>query len=134
MSGSEKMNNDKINFVQSAILDTQMTVRAIDVKIGALLIVVLSPFSNISKIFSDIDKLCCCKPQFIYIVLSVSFLMFWLLVLFSLIHAISATDNPSRHIINSHTFKGTYYGGGLYEFCMLDALYNRKVIKANRDV
>jgi hypothetical protein len=128
------MDNYKIAFTQFAISDIQATIRAIDVKVGALLVLVLAPFSAISKVFYHIDKLCCCHPKFIFIVISVAFFATWLLALTSLVRAISALDNPACHIINSQTQKGTFYGGGLYIFGILDALFNRDIIKANKDV
>lgn len=128
------MDNYKIAFIQSAITDIQATIRAYDVKVGALLVLVLAPFPHISKVFYHIDKLCCIHPKFIFIVLSVVFFLSWFLALASLVRAISALDNPACHIINSHIHKGVFYGGGLYKFGLWDVLFNREVIKANRDV
>ena len=42
---------DKFSFLQSAIQDTQQTIRAIDFKIGALLAGSIVPFPKIREIF-----------------------------------------------------------------------------------
>lgn len=134
MNGFKKMDNPKINFMQSAVNDVQATIRAIDVKIGALLVLVLAPFSNISRVFGHVDKLCCRTPKWAFIALGIAFFTSWLLALASLVRALGATDNPAKHIPGAANMSGTYYGGGLYSFGILDSLFNRKKIKAKKDL
>jgi hypothetical protein len=128
------MDNPRINFIQAAVNDVQATIRALDVKVGALLVLVLAPFPNISKVFRHIDKVCHLHHAYLFAVLAVIFFTSWLLALVALVRAIGAIDNPATHIVNSSCYNGAYYGGGLYKFGILDAVISRNSIKANKDV
>jgi hypothetical protein len=125
---------DKKEFIFEAILDTQETIRAIDVKIGALLAALLIPFSSLGSIWTYFTIVYSNYPKVIGIVLPVIFGLSWILSIISLIRALSAIDNPANHIINSAQYKGSFYGGGLYQFGVLDSLINRDIIKASKDV
>jgi hypothetical protein len=127
------MDNNRVAFIQSAMKDVQATIRAIDTKVAALLVLLLLPFAKIDRIFAHIDRLHCSQPKYLFLPLSIAFLGAWLISLISLVRAIGALDNPASHIPNSHKQKGTYYGGGIFNFCILDAFINRKSVKAHRD-
>jgi hypothetical protein len=128
------MDNLKISFMQSAVNDVQATIRAIDVKIGALLVLVLSPFANISKVFSHVDKLCCRPPKWLFIAIGIAFFTSWILALASLVRALGATNNPAAHIPGATNVKGAYFGGGLFSFGIIDTFFNRKNITAKKDL
>lgn len=128
------MDNNKITFILAAIADTQATIRAIDVKVGAMLVLILAPFANISRVFAHVDNLCCRSPKWLFITIGICFFVSWLLALASLIRAVGALDNPARHINNSEDQKGTFYGGGLFEFKVIDAFFNRHSIRAKKDL
>lgn len=129
------MGSDKFSFVQTAITDTQATIRAIDVKVGALLVLVLAPFANISRVFGHIDNVCCSRtPKLLFVTLAVLFFTSWLLALISLVRAIAAIDNPAAHINSSGTLTGSFYGGGLYKLDLRDIFYNRAKVKARKDL
>lgn len=38
----------KANFIAAAILDTQATIRAVDVKVAAFLVAILAPLGNVN--------------------------------------------------------------------------------------
>lgn len=126
--------DNKITFLNSAIADTQATIRAIDVKVGTLIVLVLAPFSSLSKIFGHIDNICKSQPQYLWIIVSITFLAMWLLAISTLVRAISAINNPADHIVNSDQYKGSFYGGGMYNFCIIDSLSNRVSIKSAKDI
>lgn len=123
----------KAEFVTAAIIDTQSTIRAIDVKIGALLVAILAPLTGLGRIFRHIENISAHSPQVFNLIISVVFVAAWLLALTALIRGLSAIDNPSDHIVNATKRKGSFYGGGLYAFGILDAFLNRSIIKANKD-
>jgi hypothetical protein len=125
--------NNRTEFIVAAIKDTQATIRAIDVKVAALLVVILAPFASISRIFAHIQHISDQSPRWIYIFLVVTFLAAWAFALISLVRAIGAIDNPSKHLINTNSVTGSFYAGGLYEFGVLDVFLNRSVIKASTD-
>lgn len=49
--------DNKTAFLAGALLDAQATIRAIDVKVGALLVGLLAPFSSIGRICAHFEHL-----------------------------------------------------------------------------
>lgn len=124
----------RIEFLYSAINDTQATIKAIDVKIGALLggsLLLIPSASAIWEDFYEINKIFSFQ---IGTTLALTFFSFWISSIAALARAISAIDNPACHIVNSQNYKGCYYSGGLYKFDIIDAFLNRKIIKASKDI
>lgn len=126
-----KIMDSKAQFIIAAIEDCQATIRATDVKVGALLTGLLLPFSQISHIWKFLAQLSeIIENQMITYV----FFLLWFIAICVLVRTISAIDNPANHIINENICKGAFYGGGLYHFSFVDSLLNREIIKANKDV
>lgn len=126
--------DNKTAFLAGSILDTQTTIRAIDVKIGALLVGLLAPFAAFGRVWGHFMHVCQVEPIYLGIGLSVTFFLTWICSVIALVRALSAIDNPARHIVNSGKYKGSFYGGGLYVFGFLDAFLNRPMIKASTDI
>jgi len=124
---------NKLDFLTSSISDIQATIRAIDVKVAALLVVLLTPFQNLNRIFSHIDHFRSKPDNLILLIIVILFIFSWFISLVALVRAIGAIDNPSRHIINSSNCNGTYYGAGLYQLGFLDVFLNRDIIRASKD-
>ena len=125
---------NKVAFITGAISDIQSTIRAIDVKIGALLVAVLMPFSNLGRICAHFQNISQNYSQTLILVLLVSFFSAWVMLIIALTRGLAAIDNPAKHTVNSNKYKGSFYGGNLYNFGFLDCLLNRSIIKANKDV
>lgn len=121
-------------FIKEAILDTQTTIRALDTKIGALLAALLIPFPFLGRIWSHVTYICTLEPKLLGQILFFSFFIAWALAILSLARGLSAIDNPAKHIINSNKQKGIFYGGGLFEFGIIDSVLNRRIIKSSKDV
>ncbi len=132
MNGCKKMHS-KLKFVSASILDTQLTIRAIDVKVAALLVGILAPLHKTSRIFSHLDHFWSQSPRWIFATAVVLFILLWLFALASLVRAIGAVDNPSKHIINITNCRGTFYGEGLYKLGIFDVFVNRDIITASKD-
>lgn len=128
------MNNLRLAFIQTAVTDIQATIRAIDVKVGALLVLILAPFASLSRVFAHVDKLCCRSPKLLFIAIAACFFASWFLALASLVRAVGAQDNPARHIENAANQKGTFYGGGLFIFNIADVFFNRLSVKAKKNL
>jgi len=126
--------DSKRDFILAAINDTQSTIRSIDVKVAALLTGLLIPLSSLGKIWGHIFHIYSVNQSFYAIVLGSLFFVIWLIAVYSLIRTMSAIDNPAKHIVNSNNYKGSFYGGGLFSFGCLDVLFNRAIIKAEKDV
>lgn len=120
---------DKFTFLQSAIQDTQQTIRAMDFKIGALLAGSIVPFPKIREIFEFLTQSNLWWQE------ALAWLIFiiWLLIVFILLAALSAIDNPSKHIHDGYTQKGYYYGGGTFSFNIVNGFF-RTDIRTQRTV
>ncbi len=124
----------KGDFILAAINDTQATIRAIDVKVAALLTGLLIPLSSLGKIWAHLAHVYSASNSNLTILVGAIFVTAWLIAVLSLVRTMSAIDNPSVHIVNSNKYKGSFYGGGLFEFGWPDVLMNRRIIKAGKDV
>lgn len=120
---------DKSTFLQSAIQDTQQNIRAIDFKIGALLAGCIVPFPQIRTIYEFLNSNGLWWQQ------GLAWLIFaiWLIAVLILLAALSAIDNPSKHINDGYAQKGTYYGGGTFRFNLINGFF-RTDIRANQTV
>ena len=123
--------DNKTHFIAAAIQDCQATIRATDVKVGALLAGLLLPFSQISHIWGYLEALGLLIDTYAF---TLFFFFLWFSAIFLLVRTISAIDNPASHIVNEGTCKGAFYGTKLYDFCFFDSFLNRKVVKAKKDI
>lgn len=123
----------RIEFLYAALQDCQHTIRAVDVKVGVLLVGLLAPFTNLGRIVAHVKHLVALSDPIIAYGLTAAFFVLWTVALTSLVMAVSAIDNPANHIASSSKFKGSFYGGGLYRFSIVDALINRDTVKAEKD-
>lgn len=125
--------DNKTAFLAGAILDVQSTIRAVDVKIGALIVGLLAPFANMGRICAHFEHIININKG-LGIVLAAVFFIAWITALIALVRALAAIENPAKHITNHTKYKGAFYGGGLYQFGLLDTFLNRDFIKASKDV
>lgn len=123
----------RTDLIVAAILDTQATIRAIDVKVAALLVAVLAPLANTNRVFGHLNHFGSLSPKWIFAILAIAFLATWIAAFAALVRSIGAIDNPAGHIINSGSLTGSFYSGGLYKMGLLDVFLNRDVIKASKD-
>ena len=123
----------KADFIAAAILDTQATIRAVDVKVAAFLVAILSPLGSVNRTFSHLGHFGSQTPRWLFLCIVVAFLITWVLALIAFVRAIGAIDNPARHIINSSSISGSFYAGGLYKLGISDVFLNREIIKASTD-
>lgn len=126
--------DSKNAFIAKSIDDIQLTVRAIDVKIGALLAGIIVPFSSFGRIWAHFHHIRSVLPWEIGLILWAIFFLMWFCTIFILVRGLSAIDNPALHIVNAGKYTGSFYGGGLYTFGFLDAMLNRSIVKASKDV
>lgn len=126
--------DNKAQFILAAINDTQAIIRAVDVKVAALLTGMLIPLSSLGKMWSHLSNIYSFSQSNAVFFVGAVFFLIWLITVFSLVRTMSAIDNPASHIVNSSGCKGAFYGGGLYEFGWLDVVLNRSIVKAGKDV
>ncbi len=122
---------NKFEFLHSAIQDTQQNIRALDFKIGALLAGCIVPFPQIREIFKFLTANELWWQQIVATVI----LAIWLLTVIILLSALSAIDNPSKHISDNIQQKGIYFGAGLFKFKTLNIFWrtNNFAVKSVQD-
>lgn len=124
----------KIEFIYDSIHDIQSTIRAIDTKVAALLVILSIPLTNVGTIINDLNKFLSKDYGVFKWILILTFAVSWVVSLIAAARAISAIDKPSNHVVNSKKLRNTYYGGGLYKMEFLDVFFNRDSLKAFKDV
>lgn len=122
----------QVGFIKAALDDTQLTIRALDVKVGAILILLLAPFPALGRIFAALEQIFNIQPRFLMIGLCCLFILCWALAIITLVRGLAPLDNPANHIGSPGMAVGVYYGSGLFKFAFVDALLNRDVIQATK--
>lgn len=113
---------DKFEFLHSAIQDTQQNIRALDFKIGALLAGSIVPFPQIREIF----KFLVANEFWWQHAIAAIIFVIWLAIVLILLLALSAIDNPAKHIKDNTNQKGLYFGSELFKFKLLNIFLRTK--------
>lgn len=126
-----QMNNQhKITFLYAAIADAQNTIRAIDTKMGVLLVMLAIPLTKFGSIFGKCHALVTCQnkcvSEFAPILIAI-FAVLWFLSFWAAIRAMVGIDNPSRHIDGVKP-SGIFYSGDLFTPTFADAFLNRPIL------
>lgn len=115
------------DFVKAALDDCQHTIRALDVKCGAVLVLLLAPLPFFGRIFTTVEKL---GPAWLWIGIAIVFFGLWGAAIVTMLRALAPLDNPASHIPDAGRPTGAYYRSGMYTLSFVDALLNREVIKS----
>jgi len=94
----------------------------------------LTPLSSLGRIWAHFEHLYKLESLILWKAIFIIFFLCWVLSIAALVKALVAIDDPRDHIVNSGSYKGIFYGGGLYSFGIIDAFINRDLIKASKDV
>ena len=124
----------KINFITSAILDTQATIRAIDAKLGAVIAGSLLPFSVMGQIWSHIGEVSTTISPYLGCTLGFVFFSVWITSILLAIKTLSAIDNPVDHIKTSQLPNGSFYSGGMFGFKFKDYFFYGTSVKSEYTV
>jgi len=118
----------RLEFLASAVAEAQATIRALDVKLAALLVATLAPaplLPSIALCFSGIYK------TWSGIIVGSALIIFcgtWALAVTCFAMALGAIHNPAAHVKNEKSYSGSLFSPGLYRFAPLDAIKNRKTV------
>jgi hypothetical protein len=107
------MIKSKIDFILASINDIQGTIRAIDNKLIAILVLILLPISKLETIVTVFIKQIEINV-FIGYVLLICFLISWTLSLIYALLGLLALENPAKHITDSQKMKGIFFGNKLF--------------------
>lgn len=127
-----KQKEIRLQLLFSSINDIQGTIRAIDTKIGLLLLIQLFPFSYLGSIIKYLSNT---YPQqgdkifvVIYFVCIILFTGTWALSIIASLNAIISINTPSKHIKVKEEVQGSYFASDLFRFNFLDVYFNRASI------
>lgn len=110
-----------IEFLYKAIADSQATVRAIDVKLGFLFIIIFAPLFSIDKLYPLINSIAHTSTP--ALVMTVAIGVIWALSVFSQFMALMPISNPANRVVGGGNL-GIFFGGDLYSLSMADAFLN----------
>jgi hypothetical protein len=114
----------RTDFLYASLGDIQGTIRAIDVRIGFLLILLFAPMAVIDKIVDGYSDLI--GFNILLKLVSILDIAAWLLAMLFLFLSVSAISNPANHVRGKDKL-GSFYGGGLFPISIVDAIYNRNI-------
>jgi hypothetical protein len=125
--------NSRKEFAVAAIAEAQATIRALDVKLAALLVAVLAPIPLLPSIAECFAGIYSRWSGFLVGSTLVVFSLCWALAILCYARAIGAISSPSKHILNGTSFTGSLYGPGLFNFLPIDAILNRSSVISKID-
>lgn len=120
------MSDKKIEFLYQSVQDTQGTIRAIDVKLGFLFVVMLLPIIAIPAIYIVYLKI---QVVLLYKLLCLFSGLVWCMSLFLLFKGLISIKNPKKIIENLNTQTTcSFYDGDLYKFKLIDLFFNYPIV------
>lgn len=132
------MNDQRVNFLIASINDIHSTIRAIDAKSGVVVAFLVFPLSNVDKVHAYIGDIIAANMHsvnnlLVFVLISI-FILSWLFSLLIISKAISALDNPSKHIQGwepgEDSLKGAFYVGGAFRLRFRDTIFNLSAVKS----
>lgn len=118
----------KINFIYQSISDTQSTIRAIDAKIGFLMVIIFIPFVSIKEITTFYKSL---APESTFIVAIMWIIAaIWASTVFILFRALWSIKNPGKSVTGAEGL-GAFFHSANYEMGAIDCLFNFPIKSKN---
>jgi hypothetical protein len=122
---SELHTEEIANYLYQSIADTQGTIRAIDIKIGFLLLIVFTPLVAFDKIDPYLRMVFGeGRAQQLLIFVAI---LFWGFSLVAQFMALFAISNPAKQIRDANQV-GTFYNGDVFRVGLLDVITNRECL------
>lgn len=125
--------HNRAEFLAAAVSEAQTTIRAIDVKVSALLIAVLVPVPLLGSISHCLAGIYMHWPYKVTIAMLAVFSISWIFAVFCYVRAIGAIDSPASHVLNNQDQSGGLYSPGLFKLSWLDTFLNRSNLQSSID-
>jgi hypothetical protein len=136
---AEIMEDDQqLHFLYTSISDMQSTIRAVDTKVGFLLVLLIIPINSVGKIYDALHSLykgydgAPWKVGFYCYICLCS--LAWLGAFFSAFKVLTSIRNPSEHIKSPPENGGRFYRPGLFPFSFLHIFLSRPRVETTRSV
>lgn len=124
---------DRTDFLAAAVAEAQSTIRAIDVKVSALLVAALVPIPLLGGIIPCLANIYNRWPLLPVGAAISALAVAWALAVYCYVRAISAIDSPAQHVLSGSDRSGALYSPALYSLGWLDALFNRAGVQSKVD-
>jgi len=119
--------NQKIEFLYKSIEDTQSTIRAVDIKVGFMFVVIFLPITAMSNILTVGNGLITISHCYWWIITLITVL--WGISLYLLFKTIVSISNPSERI-DGEKPNGMFYGASLFSLSKADCFFNLPIKSA----
>lgn len=120
---SELHTDEVANYLYQSIADTQGTIRATDIKIGFLLVILFAPVVAFDKVEPYLRMVF--REGVIQHWLILAAVLFWGLSLVTQFMALFAISNPAKKVRGGPSEEGTFYSGDLFRLGLVDLIINR---------
>ncbi len=126
--------HSRSEFVIAAVAEAQSTIRALDVKLAALLVSVLAPIPMLAPIAECFSGVYLLWGSWFVGAIIVLVCFCWGLAVLCYALAIGAISSPSQHVAISGGVTGALYSPGTYGLSLIDAVINRSDVTSKVDV
>ena len=113
------MSTIKFNYLIASIQDMQSTIRAVDTKLTAILVILVLPVTqsqvfakSLAHIWSQADTGC----KLVLAGMIIAFALFWLATFVATMLGLWSINNPATNVSESNKVKGSFFLGGMYPF------------------
>lgn len=121
-----------LDFLKDAVQDGQETIRALDVKLAAVLVAIMVPIPLLGSISGCLKAVYLQYPTYPLATLLFIFAFAWIGAILSFSLAIGAIGNPAIHVRGAGSLKGVLFLPGQYSFSAVDAFLNRSDVVARQ--
>ncbi|HEX8266381.1 MAG TPA: hypothetical protein VF596_13335 [Pyrinomonadaceae bacterium] len=132
---SSVMDDKRFEFLNLSVTDIQNVIRAIDTKVGFLLVFLGIPVSALSKIYNVFYALFTRYDlgwwKFLVLVYVSLFVIAWGLSFLTAVRVLTSIHNPNAHIKDAPKNYGSFYAGGLFKLTYKELFISRKALKSN---
>lgn len=116
--------NDRATFLAGSLADMQATIRAVDVKVAALIVCLLAPLQNVHRVFKHLAHFTDWSIRWPAMIVVILFLLTWVVAFVALVRAIAAVGNPAAHIRGAQGANGAFFLPAQFNFSRLHAVRN----------
>ncbi len=104
----------------------QATIRAVDVKVAALVVCLLAPLQNLHRVFKHLAHFTEWSIRWPAILVVILFLLTWVAAFVSLVRAIAAAGNPAAYIKGAQGANSAFFLPAQFKFSRIHAIATPK--------
>lgn len=120
----------KLQYLYASLADLQSSIRAIDTKVGYLLVLLFIPLTRFNVIFITLKGLLTHGTMghiAVFVILETAFTVFWILGFWVALRTIIAIDNPKNHIDGERP-DSQFYPAHLFRLNLMDVIWHAQSV------